>query len=368
MKKLSKKKTYEALGFVESMLAIMIVGVSSVVLMQIAVNTMQNILQNESIDNITQYAIEGAEIVQEIANKHSVKSENLFPSFNDYVGHTNCFTLTKEEDGEIYFKKTGGDFDTFNKDQRGRDVYKDEAILSDDDLLFRIVCLRSSASSFDEVQNFVIAEIIVGQRYSDGSKTKGNLAKDYMYRTVIKLMGMDFLEECGDGICSHGENAENCPEDCSAICGDGFCTHDENPFNCPADCPAICGDHYCTHDETAESCPVDCLIVCADGECIFPPLTAETCPEYCPPICGDGHCTHNETFDSCPEDCKKEEEGEKEEECLPEDFCCKGVCFETLEPCEVDEDCPRCDDNRYCRNNPSINCAETGHWGCVEEI
>jgi len=34
---------------------------------------------------------------------------------------------------------------------------------------------------------FVTTEIIVGQRHGDGKITKGNLAKDYTYSTIVKL-------------------------------------------------------------------------------------------------------------------------------------------------------------------------------------
>jgi len=78
MFKYKNMKKYKALGFVESMIAIMVLGMSSVVLMQIAVNVMQDILQNEAIDKLTQHAIEGAEIIQDIANRNKVEASSLY--------------------------------------------------------------------------------------------------------------------------------------------------------------------------------------------------------------------------------------------------------------------------------------------------
>ncbi len=66
------------------------------------------------------------------------------------------------------------------------------------------------------------------------------------------------MEKCGDGFCTHNENASTCPGDCLAKCGDTFCTHTENVNTCPVDCPATCGDGFCTHNEDAASCTQDC--------------------------------------------------------------------------------------------------------------
>jgi hypothetical protein len=63
---------------------------------------------------------------------------------------------------------------------------------------------------------------------------------------------------CGDGYCTHDENAQTCPEDCDTNCGDGLCTGDETPLTCPADCESVCGDGYCTAGENYDNCPEDC--------------------------------------------------------------------------------------------------------------
>jgi hypothetical protein len=76
--------------------------------------------------------------------------------------------------------------------------------------------------------------------------------------------------ECGDGVCSEGEN---CTIDCQ-VCGDGQCDTDES---CPIDC-SICGDGQCDIDE---DCDLDCT----------------------PVSCGDDLCSPNE---ECPADCTSE--------------------------------------------------------------
>jgi hypothetical protein len=172
------KIKYEALGFVEALVAIMVVGISSVVLMQIAVNTMQNTIQNEIIDNMTQYAVEGAEIAQEIANREATSGEDVFP---DKVDWGRCFVLKNEEGVYGFLKETN--FESYSEEERNE--YKNVAIIDGEDTLFRVICLESSSSSEDAT--FAIAKVIVGQTASKGDITKGNFVKDYSYLTVIKL-------------------------------------------------------------------------------------------------------------------------------------------------------------------------------------
>jgi hypothetical protein len=107
-------------------------------------------------------------------------------------------------------------------------------------------------------------------------RTDSNVSKSINVTAIFSLT-------CGNGTCEPelGENALNCPVDCSGVCGDGYCTHDETNQTCPEDCPADCGDAYCDPEtETVANCPADCG-----------------------PVCGDGYCTHDETSETCPEDC-----------------------------------------------------------------
>lgn len=184
-----KNKKYKALGFVESMIAIVVLGMSSAVLMQITVNVMQGILQNEAIDDLTQYAIEGAEIIQDIANRNHAAGGGLFPLRAEYevdpLGR-NCFRFELEGEDIVLAKNDEGDWEKYTKDDR--DGYKDEAILNNDDELFRLICFDTPMGGVTAGEPaYVTTEIIVGQRHGSGEITKGNLAKDYVYRTIVKL-------------------------------------------------------------------------------------------------------------------------------------------------------------------------------------
>ena len=175
-----KSKNYDAAGFVEALIAIMITGVSSVVLMQLAVNTVQNMIQNEVIDTMTQYAVEGSTMVQSIALQQKLTGESLFPN----VGGQ-CYLVNQDDTGKYYFVKEneGGEiFKSYTLAQR--DVYKEDAVISTDDKYFRIFCISSNYQTAD---SYAVVQIVVGQTNSDGKITKGNNVADYTYYTVADL-------------------------------------------------------------------------------------------------------------------------------------------------------------------------------------
>ncbi len=191
---MKKVTAYESLGFVEALIAIIVVGASSIVLMQIAVSTMQGMIQNDTIDKMTQYAVEGAEIVQDIANRDKASNEeNLFPNIDEVFVGRECFVFTAtESEGEnvslsnYNFLKNGeAGFVTYAYGTPFE--YKSTGVIPSDEELFRLVCLEYPQQEIEEDTEYVTARIIVGQVNSDGTITKGNQVKDYTYFSIIKL-------------------------------------------------------------------------------------------------------------------------------------------------------------------------------------
>jgi hypothetical protein len=195
------EKKYEALGFIEALIAIILVGVSSLVLLKITIDTLNNAIQNETIDNMTQYAIEGAEMIQDIANRHKIEQEKLenpetyFPDKEDW-GY--CFVV-KKEDGEASFLMDSDDnFIKFEKENR--DEYRSQKSEEDRDpdyiehgvdFLFRVICLDPYEGPEEEKPKFVIARVVVGQRYYDEDFLEGRLhgkfVRDYEYLKIVNL-------------------------------------------------------------------------------------------------------------------------------------------------------------------------------------
>ncbi|MEM3690627.1 MAG: hypothetical protein QXZ40_02790, partial [Candidatus Micrarchaeia archaeon] len=69
--------------------------------------------------------------------------------------------------------------------------------------------------------------------------------------TTLRLINLNgkvnisIINVCGDGVCTSGENCQNCAADCSCYCGDGVCTSGEDCNNCAADCGCPAPTHCC---------------------------------------------------------------------------------------------------------------------------
>ena len=178
---INNKTEYEALGFVEALIAIMVVGISSVVLMDIASRTMQEVIQNETIDTMTQLAVEGAEMAQEIAKREFSTGENLF---QDIPGV--CYVISSNGGTDYYFEDGGDDiFDTYTYNQEDRNLFIEDAMVPDNEDYFRLICLDNTYDP--EEDDYVITTVVVGLTVGDGTITRGNLVSDYEYFTVINL-------------------------------------------------------------------------------------------------------------------------------------------------------------------------------------
>jgi len=187
--KVTLETKYEGMGFVEALIAIMVVGASSVVLMQIATRTMQDMIQNETIDTMTQYAVEGATMVQNVAMQEKLTGEDVFP--NPLGSTNNCYVIDKEGDQQYAIRENEGESVKYTYDPIVRGDYKDEALVQEDadNLYFRIFCIES----YDPSDSYAIVEVIVGQTtvnqviVNEKSITKGYSVKDYTYYTVVNL-------------------------------------------------------------------------------------------------------------------------------------------------------------------------------------
>lgn len=176
MKMIAKEK-YEGMGFVEALISIMVVGASSVVLMQIASQTLQEMMQNEVIDTMTQYAVEGGVMVQDIATQEKSSGEDIFPNSEG------CYVMDVGDGTYSFRKNESGEYTSYNLTQ-DRETYKSETELVVDDNYFRLVCINSYVGG----GRFAVIKIVVGQsKVGDGTITKKNMVKDYSYFTVATL-------------------------------------------------------------------------------------------------------------------------------------------------------------------------------------
>ena len=133
-----------------------------------------------------------------------------------------------------------------------------------------------------------------------------------------------------DGICTLGEDCENCPSDCPGnmsgkpskrwCCGDGTCSSQEDSFICSLDCglPAECGNFLCDPGEDACSCESDCGPP-PDNE-----IAGWTCSDGFDNDC-DG-LTDCSDIDDCDPDASCALCLPGNESCTANDECCSGKC------------------------------------------
>lgn len=168
---------YEGMGFVEALISIMVVGASSVVLMQIASQTLQEMMQNEVIDTMTQYAVEGSVVVQDIATQERLSEADVFPNAEG------CYVMDVADGIYSFRKNQANEYLSYDL-ARDREIYKTETEISSDDDYFRIVCINSYVGD----GQFAVIKVVVGQsKVGDGTITKKNMVKDYSYFTVATL-------------------------------------------------------------------------------------------------------------------------------------------------------------------------------------
>lgn len=93
MLKRKDKKYYKASTLIEALIAIVVAGIASGVLMKMSGNVLQELVQNEKADALTQSAYESSITVRRIAGRHNASEVGvpLFPYKSDDVGY--CYAI-----------------------------------------------------------------------------------------------------------------------------------------------------------------------------------------------------------------------------------------------------------------------------------
>jgi hypothetical protein len=197
------KKKFNALGFVEILIAIVVVGIVSTVFLSITSNAMKDLLQTERIEYMARMAKDGMNIAQEIANQDKADvfispEDKNFPSEESYKG--SCFIPLRTGSGDsvIYeFKKNdfqdGGLLEFREDDENLREsvvsefvnggiVYEDDYFW--DDNYFMVMCIESIDTTSTRWAN---VRFWVGDRNVAGQITNDSDVKDFNYYAVIEL-------------------------------------------------------------------------------------------------------------------------------------------------------------------------------------
>lgn len=177
-----KTQSYKAVGFVEALIAIAVAGISSIVLMSIAVRTTGQIVRNEIESELTEKAIEGGAMVRQIVANDSLQDdEEYFP--NPATNINNCFALSGDSQTPS-FNKTGENFDVVCRyDSIGRDQCLESVGEGED--MFRVFCIMQDSVPEN---GLVVGKVITGLSDCTTDDNKGKCKiSDYEYYLGLKV-------------------------------------------------------------------------------------------------------------------------------------------------------------------------------------
>ncbi len=186
----NRERMYKGLGFVEALIAILVTGIASIALMDIASKTLSTTIKNEVSDKMTQYAVEGSEMVQIIADREELENEDLFPNDPEYAGM--CFLMNEDVENPEFLRDDSGVYIEFT--YTSREEFKELGMLKRDEEFFRFFC---RTTNIDQTGSVVVGKVIVGLVdrimktddegdfvYDSGGAVN---VSDYEHFTIIKL-------------------------------------------------------------------------------------------------------------------------------------------------------------------------------------
>lgn len=189
-----KRSRIKALGFVEVIIAIVVVGLMSTVFLTISGRAMRELVQTERLETMKRVARDGAQIAQEIANrqKNALPSEEYFP----VNGEHSCFIPVKYND-EYFFKGNPDGHSEYESHAMNfinvlgpnelRDWAKENAVyvdFEDSSDYFLIMCINNID---DEGTRWANVYFLVGDVHVKGELTNDTDMKDFKYYAIIDL-------------------------------------------------------------------------------------------------------------------------------------------------------------------------------------
>lgn len=191
---LSFKKRIKGLGFIEVLMAIVVVSIVSAVFLSIAGKAMKELIQTERMEHMARIARDGANIAQEVANKEKAEvidnTDDLFPK-----DETECFfPLRNDSGGEVTYtfaKDESENFVQYNDDPLERSniikALSDVPSISTDYFLgedyFLVMCIED----IDNDTKWAHVRFWVGDVHVAGQFTNDSDMRDFKYYAVIEL-------------------------------------------------------------------------------------------------------------------------------------------------------------------------------------
>jgi len=191
------EKQFKGLGFVEILIAIVVVGIVSAVFFSISASAMRDLIQTERIETMANIARDGFNIAQEVANQEKADVGSTNNYFPDDPGE--CYIpLRDEEENPVYkFQKEDGSFVFFSDpstfpfptEDRSDIVNYFETTFGESEEYFwgenyfMLMCIES----IDDTSRWANVFFIVGDMDVAGQLTNDSDIQDFKYYAVIDL-------------------------------------------------------------------------------------------------------------------------------------------------------------------------------------
>lgn len=194
MKKILKgEKQFKALGFVEVLIAIVVVSIVSAVFLSLAGDVMKELIQTERIEAMARIAKDGVSVAQEVANRDAadiLEDKNFPQRIPQDIGR--CYIPIREEGGDPVYKfaeNPSGTLYSFPNDSSERpDIVAtlrgpEGSKLRWYEDYFMVMCLLG----IDTGTTWAHVRFWVGDINVEGQITNDRDMKDFIYYAVIEL-------------------------------------------------------------------------------------------------------------------------------------------------------------------------------------
>jgi type II secretory pathway pseudopilin PulG len=177
-------RKFKALGFIEVLIAIVVVSTVSAVFFSIATDAMKDLIQMERMESMARLAKNGVNIAQEVANQEKadqISQEEYFPkAFNQ------CYIPVEDQEANPVYSFAEDQSGTFisytDGDREGITENLDTQYLWLEDNYFLAMCIEDI-----EEDNWAYVKFWVGDVKLKGVRTTDSDVKDFIYYAIIKL-------------------------------------------------------------------------------------------------------------------------------------------------------------------------------------
>ena len=197
------KKRFKALGFIEILIAIAVVGIISTVFLSITSNAMKDLVQTERIEYMARVAKDGVNVAQEVSNQDKadifIKDEDRnFPPGDVYNNFVYCYIPLRTGSGENvtyeFLKDENDEFVEFSADESGvrnriLETFETGGSTFEENYFwdpnyFMVMCIESIDTTSTRWAN---VKFWVGDRHVEGRITNDSDVKDFNYYAVVEL-------------------------------------------------------------------------------------------------------------------------------------------------------------------------------------